>query len=96
MKKIAALIFASLRSLNSFLPVNRMFYEELRDRFTQLLEIYETIPEKMSDWNQFLTTNQIHTIATSPEQTDRMQKALKQDFDSLCEYERVIFFTNKM
>ncbi|MEM8895287.1 MAG: AAA domain-containing protein, partial [Bacteroidota bacterium] len=85
----AALIFASLRSLKSFLPVNRMFYEELRDRFTQLLEIYETIPEKMSDWTRFLTSNQIHTIATSPEQTDQMQKALKQDFDSLCEFDKL-------
>ncbi len=85
----AALIFGSLRNFKSFLPVNRMFYEELRDRFTQLLEIYATIPEKMEDWSRFLTKNQIHTIATSPEQTDQIQKALKQDFDSLCEFDKL-------
>ena len=70
----AAIIFASLRSFKSFLPVQKMFYEELRDRFTELLAIYDTIPGKLDDWTNYLTKNQIYTIATSPEQTDQIQK----------------------
>lgn len=85
----AALIFSSLRTFKSFLPVNKMFYEELSERFTQLLDIYETIPEKIGDWSRFLTKNQINAVATSPERSDQIQKALKQDFDALCEFDKL-------
>lgn len=85
----AALIFASLRNFKSFIPVTKMFYEELSERFTRLLAIYETIPEKMEDWTRYLTKAQINAVSMSPERSDQIQKTLKQDFDSLCEFDKL-------
>lgn len=85
----AKIIYTSLRSFKEFLPVTKLFYEELRDRFHALLEIYQEIPEKLADWTQYLTITQIHEVADHSPKIDLLQKALVQDFDSLCDFDHI-------
>lgn len=82
-------IYDSLRTFNTLLPVTKMFYEELRERFTLLMEIYKEIPTKLADWTTYLTPAMIHDVAKNPLKIDQIQKALLQDFDALCEYDKL-------
>ncbi len=85
----AKLIFSSLRTFKELLPVKKMFYEELYERFNKILTIYQDIPSKMTQWKAYLSTKQIEILCAKPEYSDVYQKTLQKDFDALCEFDKL-------
>jgi DNA polymerase IIIc chi subunit len=85
----AKIIYSSLRSFKAILPVTRLFYEELKSLFNEVIEVYKDISEKLQDWTRYLTISQINNVAASPVVSDQLQKQLTKDFDSLCEFDKI-------
>lgn len=85
----AKLIFNSLRNFKQYFTVQKLTYEELKNKIESLFEIIKETPTRKERWLIYLTQGQILTIEKNPEQAVLMKESLKKDFEDLCEFDRI-------
>ena len=83
------LVFSSLRNFKEFLNVQVLSYNELRDRLEELFIVLREIPEKKAEWQIYLSASQIGKIIAAPSLAGTLRESLKEDFDALCEFDKL-------
>ena len=82
----AALLFHSFRNFNEYFAVKHHSYPELKSKAEQLLAELAKIPDQTKAWDQYYTPAQVAQL-NAPEQSQRLVKALEQDFDTLAAFD---------
>ncbi len=85
----AKLVFNSLRNFKEFLNVQVLSYEDLRAKLEELFVVLKEIPEKRAEWLTYLTPSQVGKLVSAPQLANDLSKSLDEDFDALCEYDRL-------
>ncbi|MEM6524341.1 MAG: AAA domain-containing protein [Bacteroidota bacterium] len=85
----AKLIFSSLRNFKEFFSVQKLSFEDFRDKLERIYELIKGIPERKAKWLIYLTESQISRGLENPENLQSLQTTLKKDFDSLCEFDKL-------
>lgn len=82
--------------INSFFKANHIEvnpvhinYQEYKNRFESLFEMLGNIPERKIHWQVYLSNNQINQLIRQPAQIEKAIQQLKQDFDALCEFDKI-------
>jgi len=86
----AKLIFTQIRGLKSIIDPTALTRHEFINRLNALFELLAPIPALKETWSQHLTTSQINSITTQPWFSQKLLESLKTDFDSLCEFDKLI------
>jgi hypothetical protein len=79
-----------LRSLKEYLDVENLSISEFNQKLLKVVEIVNQIPEDKKKWQKFLTVRQISTILYDYEYALQLKETIKNDFDSLVEYDKLI------
>ncbi|MCH8317292.1 MAG: DUF4011 domain-containing protein, partial [Bacteroidetes bacterium] len=82
-------LFSSLRSFKDHINFKDLSYGEFKKQIEQLYKEIATVPEKLGEWQRYLTTNQINRILTDKKYLGSVASAMKNDFDSLTEYDKI-------
>lgn len=85
----AKLIFNSLRNFKQYFNVQKLTYEELKDKIEQLFNIIKETPAKKERWLIHLKESQILGVENNPTLVEAMKDSLKRDFEELCEFDRI-------
>ena len=86
---LAKLIFSSLRNFKEYFPVRQIGVKEFQDRLGKLLIVLRDIPAEKKIWQQYLTASQIYYLLEEPDSKDRLLDSLREDFDSLCDFDNL-------
>ena len=82
----AALLFHSFRNFNEYFAVKHSSYSKLKQKTQQLLAELAKIPDQTKAWEQYYTPAQVAQL-NAPEQSQRLIKALEQDFDAIADFD---------
>ena len=86
----AKLIFSSLRNFREFFSVRKLSFVDFRDKLERIYQLIKGIPERKATWLIYLTESQISRALEQPENLESMQSSLRNDFDSLCEFDKLL------
>lgn len=86
----AKLIFAQIRGLKNIIDPTAFTREQFITRVTTLFDLLNEIPIHKEGWLQYLTPSQINAITAQPWLSQRLQESLKADFDSICEFDKLV------
>ncbi|MBX2915104.1 MAG: DUF4011 domain-containing protein [Cyclobacteriaceae bacterium] len=86
----AKLVFTNIRGLKSIIDPAALTRHEFISRLDSLFELLRPIPALRETWSQLLTTSQINSITAQPWFSQRLLESLKTDFDSLCEFDKLV------
>jgi len=85
----AKLIYRSVRGIKSFVDPKTLSENEFSEKLGQLyLQLSLIIPKK-EKWLSYFNLNQIDQLIADPGQIESLKAILTQDFDGLCEYDRL-------
>lgn len=85
----AKLVFHSIRGLSTLLDPAQHNHLTFRQKISSFFSILASIENEKIKWNRYLTNNQINQVALDPEQADRQLKILGDDFDAICEFDKL-------
>lgn len=85
----AKLLFSSLRELNKIVRVDKFSRESFQHVIRSIFTIISTIPFHRNDWQKYLSNFQITHLINTPLVESNYIKSLHQDFDKLCEYDKL-------
>lgn len=83
-------ILKELRSLKEYMDIENLSYSELKQKLLKVIEIVSRIPEDKKKWQEYLTVRQISTILYDYEYSIQLKETLKNDFDSLVEFDKLV------
>ena len=83
----AKMIFTSLRQFYDYFNTHQLDQPTLSEKLEELFKVIHEIPERRNIWELYFSKNQITNLLNNPDLSDRLLKALKKDFDSLCEFD---------
>jgi superfamily I DNA and/or RNA helicase len=86
----AKLVFAQVRGLKHIIDPTGISRQEFTTRLTTLYDLLSEILPKKENWTTYLTSSQVNSITTQPWFSQHLQESLKEDFDSLCEFDKLI------
>ena len=82
----AGLLFHTFRNFNEYFSIKTISYPELKSRLENLLTELDKIPAHTKAWEQYYTPAQVAQL-NAPEQSQRLIKALEQDFEALADFD---------
>lgn len=85
----AKLIFNTLREVKDRLHPRKFARETFIETLTRLLGIVAPVKEKKEAWFRRVTPFQFRQLVLNPEKEDEFIKALRRDFESLCDFDRL-------
>jgi hypothetical protein len=85
----AKLDFSELRGLKNFIDPFVYPFHEFIQRMDRLYELLTLIHEHRLKWIHYLTPSQIISITRSDEEAHTLMALLKNDFDALCDFDRM-------
>lgn len=85
----AKLIFNSLRELLETINVQKISRQEFHQTIRSILEIVNKIPAHRAQWKNYLAPYQIQQLIIKPELEKEFIQTLQQDFDKLCEFDKL-------
>ncbi|HEY0655078.1 MAG TPA: AAA domain-containing protein [Chryseosolibacter sp.] len=85
----AKLIFNSIREIRKAINPAKLKRGEFADLMKQCIAMVAGIPGKKSEWLKFITPFQLRHLIYEPAQEKEYLRALRKDFDSLCEFDRL-------
>ncbi len=86
----AKLIFAQIRGLKNIIDPTAFTREQFIARIATLFDLLDEIPALKENWVRYLTPSQINSITTQPWFSQQLQESLKADFDSICEFDKLV------
>lgn len=81
----------NIRTLEEYLPVSQINHKEYLNKLGQLKKLAQLVPEKLNEWNKYLSAVQIRTILLNKTDTKDLIRLLRKDFDAICAYDRLKF-----
>ncbi len=85
----AKLNFSKIRGIKNIIDPKGISLPEFIDRIDSLFNILFQTPSLKSTWLHYLTPTQINSITQQPGFAQRLTESLKEDFDALCEFDRL-------
>jgi len=85
----AKLIFNSIRNFKEFFNVQKLTYDEFKDKLEAVFVIIKEIANQQASWKTYLTSSQIQKIAQNDDLREDIKKVLRKDFDGLCDYDKI-------
>lgn len=85
----AKIIFNTIREVNEVLDPAAVTRYEFNRIFHKLLSVCAEIPPRKVPWLKHLTTFQIRQLIQDPSLADEFVSTLKNDFDNLCEFDKL-------
>jgi hypothetical protein len=82
----ATLTFRSLRNFNEYFNVRKLTYEDMSRRMLKLLDLLDTIPPKLNEWETYLSPAQVNKLQRK-EESDELINILERDFDELRDFD---------
>lgn len=79
----------TVRSLNEYLPLNKLDHKNYSKRLDQLISLVHKVPQQLTLWSRYVNIHQIRAIILKKEDPHRLEKLLKKDFDAICEYHKL-------
>lgn len=86
----AKLVFAQVRGLKNIIDPTAFTREQFITRVATLFDLLNEIPIHKEGWLRYLTSSQINAITTQPWLGQKLQESLKADFDSICEFDKLV------
>ena len=83
------LAFVSLRNFKAYFNVLKLDYSDLEARMGALLELFKKVVERKQTWLEYLTPFQINHVLENAGHIELLDKSLKADFDSICEFDQL-------
>ncbi|MCG8318350.1 MAG: AAA domain-containing protein [Cytophagales bacterium] len=83
------LAFVSLRNFKAYFNVLKLDYPDLKSGMEALLDLFKKVVERKQTWLEYLTPFQINHILENSDHIDLLDKSLKADFDSICEFDQL-------
>lgn len=85
----AKLIFNTLREVKDGLQPKKFTRSDFIDVLTDLLQIVGELKEKKKKWLKYITPFQLRHLTGEPAKETEYLKALRKDFESLCDFDRI-------
>ncbi len=83
----AKMIFTSMRQFYDYFNTNKLDYDSLNTKLEELFQVIHEIPQRRNIWELYFSKTQISNLLNNPDLSNRYLKALKKDFDALCEFD---------
>ncbi len=85
----AKLNFSSIRGIKNIIDPATLSLPEFIHKIDTLFDLLAPLPALKVKWMQYLTSAQINSITQQPGFAQRLADSLKEDFDALCEFDRL-------
>lgn len=85
----ALTISADLRSFRDYLKIENIEYASLKSKLRLVIGECKKAAIKMKEWKQHLSATQVSRILNDPPVAQKFLASLKNDFDSICEFDRI-------
>lgn len=85
----AKLIYASVWGLKEIIHPGQISQQDVLKRLSQLFKILSPLPLKKSQWEIYLTPMMVRNLSIAPDSAILLAAQLKDDFDSLSEFDRL-------
>lgn len=85
----AKLIFRSLREVKNAVHLRAFSREDFAVLFKSILQVISIIPSRRESWLQYLSPYQVRQLVHEPGLEKEYRSTLRNDFDSLCEFDRI-------
>lgn len=82
-------LFQGFRQVVEKLDQAELEYATLRDYLNDLFHILDRIPKKKQVWQQYLHPRQIRWVLDDSQRAQKLSRALDEDFDDLCEFDKI-------
>ena len=82
-------IFRRQRNFKEYFNVPQLKFDQLKKTLQQLIKIMKDLPAHKQKWLSYLTPQQINNVINDAEMVGSYQKELQQEFDNICEYDRL-------
>jgi len=79
----------NIRTLNEYLPVSKLDKTNYLEKLDALTELALRIPEKITLWSKYFSTNQVRAIVLKKQDSDQLRKTLRKDFDALITFHQI-------
>jgi len=83
------IILYSYRNFKEYFNTDLLTYSELSDKINSLYQVIDNIPEAWNRWAIYFTENQLRKITTDKEWRDKVKSTLDNDFDDLCDFDKL-------
>ncbi|UXX80583.1 AAA domain-containing protein [Reichenbachiella carrageenanivorans] len=78
-----------IRHMNEYISPLSLNQTEYTDQLSNLLKALEPIGQKLEEWESYFSIPQLRQMFASQLDVEQLLAALKQDFDSLCEFDKL-------
>jgi len=85
----AKMIYASVWGLKEIIHPGQISQQEVQKRLSALFKILAPLPLKRSQWEIYLTPVMIRNLSIAPDSAILLAAQVKEDFDSLSEFDRL-------
>jgi len=85
----AKLNFSSIRGIKNIINPAKLSLGEFISKIDTLIDLLASLPATKSLWLNYLTPAQINSITQQPGFSQHLIDSLKEDFDALCEFDRL-------
>lgn len=85
----AKIIFNTIREVRDIIQPDHITRYEFNRIFHELLRECAVIPAKKTSWMEYLTAFQVRQLINEPNLKDEFIHTLKNDFDNLCEFDKL-------
>ncbi len=85
----AKLIFNTLREVKDGMHPKRYTRAAFVGVLKELLQIVGDLKEKKIEWLKYITSFQFRHLVSNPDKEDEYLKALRRDFESICDFDRI-------
>ncbi len=83
------LLFNSIRGLKNLLNPLHLKEADFKNKIEALIQALAQIEDKMKMWSSLLSFPQIVALSHDPNHAENLTKLLAQDFDALCEFDKL-------
>ncbi|MCF6360284.1 MAG: AAA domain-containing protein [Cyclobacteriaceae bacterium] len=83
------IIFYSYRNFKEYFNTGLLSYEEFSDKINSVYQVIDNIPEAWNRWSIYFTENQLRKITSDKEWLSKIEEALNNDFDDLCDFDKL-------
>ncbi|MCX2743425.1 AAA domain-containing protein [Mangrovivirga sp. M17] len=85
----AKIEFSNLRNFKEYFNLENISFKDLKASLEKLLDEFAVIPEYKSEWTTFFTEKLINRLMSEPERIRQVERAVLDDFDDLCEFDKL-------
>lgn len=78
-----------IRALHEYLSIIKSDHKSYLSSLKQLKDLASELPTQMGLWSRYLNAHQVKAVILKKEDPDKLEKLLKKDFDSICEFHKL-------